>query len=378
MIGGSSRTRPRVVPRRATVVGNAAAALGVMLATTLTAVTAAAGGPLASAASRAVRATPRSVSVPGIQVLTRIACPTTTACVSVGGSTGNGATAVIKVATGSVARGPDTVPDGQLNAVACPTGSSCLAVADDAVIAVSPVTGAAQVVAAPAKPAAGIDALGDLACAGAGVCYAVGFEGTEATSHAVVVALSSSGRIEKTTLEAGTGSAAVACPTSTKCLLADNIAHQLYIQLLVNGVVGASHALPPHTYVEALSCFGTGAGTAAGICYALGGESASSSSSTNEVLPVNPATGAVGTPVAIGGHFSGTSLACVSATICLVAGFLTGTPATAALVIVNHGKPSAPAHYPGQNLDGVACATATACFAVGLGPKEAIVDRVNP
>jgi hypothetical protein len=331
------------------------------------------GAQAASGAARTPLAVPSSVSVSGVGDLSRIACPTASECVAVGTSAGGlgGAAVVVKVPTGAVARGAGSLLDDALNAVTCPTSASCLAVADEAVVAVSPATGAAKVVAAPQKPAQGIDALGDIACAGTSACYAVGFQGTEADSHALVVELSATGRIEKTTLDTGTGSAAIACPTPTQCLVADDISRQLVVQVFKDGVSVASHALPAHTYVESMSCFG------ASVCSILGGNSQSSPSLTDELLSVDPVTGAVGAPVSIGGHFSGASLTCISASSCLVAGYVgTGDNASAALVVVNHGKPDGPAHYPGRNLDGVACASPTACFAVGLGSTDAIVDRV--
>lgn len=364
MAGGiSNQRRGSSPPLRATIA----------VAVTGLALSALAGMPVASGAAFSPLAVPTSVAVSGVGVLSRIACPTASECVAVGTSAGGlgGATVAVKVATGAVTRGAGSLQDDALNAVACPTGGSCLAVADDAVVAVSPATGAAEVVATPTKPSEGIDALGDIACAGGSVCYAVGFQGTEAESHALVVALSVTGRIEKTTLDAGTGSAAIACPLSTQCLVADNVSHQLVIQVFKKGVPVASHALPAHTYVESMSCFG------ASLCYILGGNGQSTPALTDELLPVDPVTGAVGAPVRIGDHFSGASLTCISASSCLVAGYAgTGDSSSAALVVVDHGKPGAPAVYPGRNLDGVACAGPTACFAVGLGSTDAIVDRV--
>jgi hypothetical protein len=153
--------------------------------------------------------------------------------------------------------------------------------------------------------------------------------------------------------------------------MGENYSSGLMIQLLNNGKFGGSQPLPANTYVQAISCF------KASLCYALGGNS--TSSVTNELFPLNPATGAVGTMATIGGGFHGASLSCLSATTCLAAGFTEpgSTTKNAAVAIVN-GKPGTPKNYAGNfGLRSVACASASRCYAVGASSPGAIVDKVK-
>jgi len=74
---------------------------------------------------------------------------------------------------------------------------------------------------------------------------------------------------------------------------------------------------------------------------------------------------------------NGTALACGSARKCLVIGFTgSGASAEPAVVVVSSGKPGKPVSEPGTYLNGVACATASACYAVGAKGDAAIVDKV--
>lgn len=329
-------------------------------------------GLAASASASAAVKAGVSTPVPGVNVLHSVACPTSSACVSVGSDSSlNGKSAIITAATGAAKAWSGALANDSLNAVACAAkATTCLAVADDAVASVKVSGGAMKVTAAPKKPAGGIVALGAIACASARNCYAVGFEGTEASSTAIVVHLSGAGKLLGTTKEPGTGMAAIACPVATRCLVADHASSGESIYLLNNGHLGTSHALPAGAYVQAMSCY------QASLCYALGG---TGSSAPDELFPVSPATGAIGTKVTIGGSFSGDGLSCVSASRCLIPGFTgTGPSAKTVVLAVNGGKPGPPARYPGESLDSVACATLSRCYAVGLGTNsEAIVDKVS-
>lgn len=310
--------------------------------------------------------------VPGVSSLGSVSCPTATACVAVGSDSSlNGKSAVIAAATGVVTAWPGTLTSQLPRAVACRVkATTCLAVADDAVIAVTVAGGAMKITARPKPPTGGIVALGALACATAKSCYAVGFQGTPSASTAIVAHLSGAGKLLSKTKEPGTGIGAIACPSSTLCLLSDSAAGQTTIRLLTSGHLGTGHALPAHTYVQALSCY------KASLCYALGGNASASPSVTDELFPLNPATGAVGSMATIAG-LNGTSLSCISASICLVAGF-TGSGATAkpGVVVVTGGKPGTPKNYPGSSLSSVACASASRCYAVGQDSAGAIVDKV--
>ncbi len=333
-----------------------------------------AGTPPASAAP--LTAGP-AATVPGIRTLYGLACPTATACVSVGlgGPDDNlGKSASVDAATGAATAWPGSLADDPLNAVACAAGAStCLTVADEAVASVKVSTAAMKVTAVPQIPSGAIVALNRIACASATRCYAVGFQGTsEASTQALVVALSGAGKIVKETIDTGTGNGVIACPTSARCLLSNANSGVTSIQVLTNGVIGAANPMPADTYVEALSCF------QAKLCYALAGNTTSSPPMTNELFPISPTTGAPGAMVAIGGDFSGTSLACPSATSCVVAGFSgLGSTAKPATVLVKGGAPGTPVNHPGSGLSGIGCASATVCYAVGEKGGKAIVDKVS-
>jgi hypothetical protein len=325
----------------------------------------------AAAASAAQGPGVARTAVSGVNSLDGVTCPTATACVSVGSDGNfNGKSAVINAATGAVKAWSGDLANDSMNAVTCAGAASCLAVADDAVASVSVSSGAMKVTATPAKPAGGIVALGTIACAGTTACYAVGFEGTSSTStKATVIHLSAAGKLLATKQNSGTGIGAIACPSASLCLMGEHYTSGEVIQLLNNGTFGTSHALPAGTYVQAISCY------KASLCYALGG---SGNSVPNELFPLNPATGTAGTTATING-FNGANLTCINATTCLVSG-LTGTGSTAknAVVAVVNGKPGKPANYPGTfGLRDVACASASACYAVGTTPSGAIVDKVK-
>ena len=350
---------------RTRLLAAAVAAIGIL---TLPAAASAAPGPGA----------PRT-HVPGVNSLDSVICPTASACVAVGlDSNLNGKSAVINAATGAVTAWSGDLAGDPLNAVACPGTATCLAVADDAVATAAVSTGAMKVTAKPKPPADGIVAMGAIACASATTCYAAGFEGTEANSKATVFVLSSAGKLLARHTGEGTGVGSIACPSSTLCLMGDHRTTGETIQLLSNGHFGTSRKLPADTFIETISCF------KASLCYALGGNSKLSPSPIDELFPLNPATGKVGTMATIGSGFSGgtgaNEISCISATTCLVVGY-TGSGSTAkdAVVAVVNGKPGAPTHYSGTDFpfDSVGCASASRCYAVGSSSTGAVVIKVK-
>ena len=126
--------------------------------------------------------------------------------------------------------------------------------------------------------------------------------------------------------------------------------------------------MPANTYVQSIACF------KASLCYVLGGDGTASPELTDELFPLNPATGAPGRTIALS-NFDGTGLTCISATECRIVGFI--TPAfTPAVLNVTNGQPGTPANEPGSSLDGIACATTALCYAVGGNSTGAIVDKV--
>ena len=348
---------------------------GRLLATAVAGIVACAGAAATTTTALASTAAgPRvTTPVPGVASLGGVACPTITTCVAIGSdSSGSGKSAVITAATGAVKAWTgslaNTIPEG----LGCAAGAtSCIAVTVDTVMTVSVATGAMKITARP-KPPTGLDAIGSVACASRKNCWAVGFQGSPGSSTALVAHISAAGKVLAKITGPGTGSGAIACSSITLCLLSDYQAPVTSILLLSGGKLGASHALPAGNYVQKISCYKNK------LCYALAGNSSVSPSVTDELFPVNPTTGAIGTMATIGGGFNGTSLACFSVNHCVVAGFTgSGSAAKPASVVVSNGTPGSPSTYSGSAFSGVACATATKCYAVGQNTSGAIVVKVK-
>jgi hypothetical protein len=325
------------------------------------------------AAAAAPRPEAGATPVPGVAGLNGIACPTSKTCVTVGlDDLLNGKSAVISTTTGKVHTWSGKLTSQALNAIACPGKSSCLAVADEAVATVKTSNGAMKLTATLKPPTNAIIAIAAIACAGSTNCYAVGFQGTEVKSEALVVRLSASGKLLKKMIDSGTGVSAIACPSGKLCLLADHSKTRESIQLLSDGHFGTSHAFPAGTYVSQITCY------QAKACFALGGSTLSETATTNELFPLNPKTGAIGHVVKTG-TFSGNGMACATATRCLIVGFTTSGSTTApGLVTVARGKPGHPARIgaAGDGFAEVACASASDCYAAGLSSSGAIVLKV--
>jgi hypothetical protein len=323
----------------------------------------------ASAATGAATAPAASTgSVAGVSSLDWVTCPTAKKCVAVGADSNlNGKSVIVTAATGAAKAWPGDLAGEDPNAVACPGTTTCLTVADDAVATVAVSTGAMKVTAKPKPPAGNIVAMGRIACPSASTCYAVGFEGTSVSNtKATVFELSAAGKVLAKRTSTGTGIGTIACPSSTLCLISDNLPTGLAIQQLNNGRFGTSHKVPANTYIQAIACF------QATLCYALGGST--SGSVTDELFPLNPATGAPGSAITLS-NFDATGLTCISASECRIVGFV--TPAyTPAVLNVTNGQPGTPAGEPGSSLSSIACATPTLCYAVGQDSSGAIVDKV--
>lgn len=340
--------------RRQIELGVAAAALATALL----------GPVVAGAASSPAGAVPAMASV------NAIACQTSARCVAVGvDASENGKTAVVNTASAAATSWPGDLSQHVLESIACATTTVCAAVASDVTVSVTASTGAARIVSTLHAPTNEIVALGSIACPSASSCYAVGFEGTEVHSKAMLAHVSAGGTVLSTSLEASsTGFASIACTSTTTCLVAaaDGTGVEK-IQLLTNGHLGAARALPAKTFVQDLACFGTKS------CLALAGKVGSNR--PNELLTLNPTTGALESSATIGGSFSGNELACSSATVCIVTGFR--GPEKPQIDIVTKGKPAAPRAIGGIGVGGIGCTKAGVCFAVGQSTTtEGLVLKV--
>jgi hypothetical protein len=94
-------------------------------------------------------------------------------------------------------------------------------------------------------------------------CYAVGFQGSPVAGHAIILHLSAARKLLSKTTVAGTGISAIACPSSSHCLISDHSGTSEQIKLLNNGRVAGSHTLPAHTYIQHIVCY------QASLCYGL-------------------------------------------------------------------------------------------------------------
>jgi hypothetical protein len=301
-------------------------------------------------------------TVHGVSSLNAIACPTATACVALGSdsATDTGKGVAIDAATGAAKVGAGGLANVDPQGVACPGKTTCLAAGFDTIAAVRVSTGSARVTGTIARPKNGIVSVDAIGCAGSKACYAVGFEGTEAASKALLVKLSATGKILKTTTTGGTGFGAIACPSSTTCLVAEHTQTAELIIPLTNGHLGSGRRLPSHTYVQDMSCYG------ARLCYALAGKTSGDEVRTDEMIPVDARTGQPGRAVSLGG-FNGDGVACYSSAQCIVVGFAgTGSSAVAASIVVSKGKAGAVVRHRSapEPFAAVGCATSKRCYAV--------------
>ena len=330
-------------------------------------------GTMASAVvltSASVSAASRpSGNVAGVSSLNAISCPIATHCLAVGADvSGNGKSAVVNTSNASATVWAGSTRLHQWGAIACAVPERCVAVATGVTGEVTVANGATRVVSTLHVPSNQIAAMGAIACPNSTSCYAVGFEGTEASSKALVAHLASTGALLGTTLEASSsGIGAIACPTSTRCLIAAaNRAHPEKIQLLENGHLGPARAIPAKTYVQAMAC------DRAAACYFLGGKT--TGQKTNLLYAISPTTGAVESEATIGGSCSGTGIACPNANRCLIVGFTAG--GKPAVIVATHGKPGAPSRVGGTGLTDIGCTASGACFGVGQSGPIGLVERV--
>jgi hypothetical protein len=324
------------------------------------------------AAASVTAAAASNTTVSGVSSLTAIACPTGSTCVAVGfnSNTSVGKGVVINAATGAAKLGSGGPANLYPESVACPTKTTCLAAADNRIASVKASNGAMKVTATLPAPKTGIVAEGAIACAGSKTCYAVGFEGTEAASKALLVKLSAAGKVLKKTTTSGTGFGAIACPSSKTCLVAEHTKTGELIVPLTSGRLGSGHKLPASTYVQEISC------DAAKLCYALSGKVSGDTARTDEMIPLSPKTGKPGKAVSL--HtVNGDGVDCYSSTQCIVVGYTgIGSSATTVSLKVTKGKAGPLTKYASvaEPFAAVGCATSTRCYAVA--PASATTSLV--
>lgn len=311
-----------------------------------------------------------------------IVCESSTSCLAVGSnSKGDGQAVLIVPSSASGKAGGNDLAGKFLDEVACPTSSQCLATtAGGEVVRVSTSSGDITKAATVSAPKGWTVSLGHIACASSTACYAVGYDAKAGTStRGVFVRLSGTGKVLGTVIEKTVqGFSSIACPTATRCLVvAGTSTGASEVQLVDKGSLGSEHAFPTGYGVAALACYGDS------VCYAL----ASKSSGPGGYIPkspflanVNPTTGATGKEIAIPGTFYGTGVACASGSACVAVGIAkSGSSYRVEAVVFKKAKVSGTDSLAG-NMDGstsVACATSSSCDAVNSYGPPTYIDRIS-
>lgn len=359
--------------------GRCALRTGAALVAAVSIASAVALAPDAGASTR--RGTPSAV-VAGLS-LHSIACVSAGVCLGVGSnSKDDGQAAVIAAASATGKLGHNDLSGTTLAQVACPTASKCLATTDSGtVVSISTSDADLTKTATVPAPKGWTIWLTHIACASSTSCYAVGYEyrSSPRSEQGVVVHLSGKGDLLGTVAEKSVNElSAIACPTTTRCIVvADRATGADELQLVNKGVPGSEHAFPAGFGVAALTCYGDTA------CFAL----ASKSLGPGGYIPpspwladVDPSTGAPGKKITIAGKFYGTDLACASASVCVATGTAkAGSSYEVAAVIYKKGKISGTDKLAG-NSDGateVACATSSVCIAVNAYGPPTSIDRIS-
>lgn len=308
--------------------------------------------------------------VTGTASLQAIACPTSARCIAVGtDGNGNGKSAYVDTANGDGTAWSGDLADDSLFSVACATPTDCVAASTDQLARVTVASGAMAPTGKVTPPSTGIVSLDRIACPDPTECFAVGFIGPYEHSKGLVVRTNAVGAVLGNLQEASkSGFGAIACPTTTLCLLAAaDLTHPETIQLLSNGHLGAQSALPSTVYVQQLACYKNVA------CYGILGVRSKGEARTNLLYKLDPTTGAVTSKHVLGATFSADGIACGTATQCIVTGFEGSSPS---MIVVSNGVPGVARHLAGTSVSDIACTDANACFAVGQNAQGGLVERV--
>ena len=325
---------------------------------------------VASGASNALG--PRS-DVTGMSSFQAIACPIPTRCVAVGSDNsgdGYGRAATIDVGSATGTAGAGMLSDDTLFSVACGVPTVCVAAAEDATARVDVATGAITLMTTLHAPTGSITSMSDIACPNSSECFGVGFQGPYLTSKGFIAHFTETGSLISTThISTASGLGSIVCTTTTQCIVsvADRSKPEK-VELLVNGKLGTAHVMPATIYIQRLACY------RATDCYALAGKATKGTERTNLIYDINPVTGAIGSRHVIAGGFSGTGIACPTATHCIVVG---NVGLKSAVDTLTMGVPSAVHLLGSASLSGVACADPTnVCIGVGQNGPSAALERV--
>ena len=202
-----------------------------------------------------------------------------------------------------------------------------------------------------------------IVCPSATVCLA----GGNSASGAVIVTINGSNgaaSIADTDTTQESGFYGIACPTATGCVAVDGSGEAASVNAS-NGALGRDHTATPPEIYNAIACPG------AAHCYA-GGLDLSSGHFVTTLTRLSP-TGVPGTPVD-GQNGQITGLACVSATRCYAT---IANGAGGDIVVINNGKVTKtfPTTFDGE---AIACSGAASCIAVGNMGSMIYAATINP
>jgi hypothetical protein len=332
--------------------------------------------PLAAAllagTSAAAIASAAVLPVPRTSQLLAIACTSARSCLAVGfaGSAGSSEGVIVRLTNGVPGKPHLVRGSGELLGIACASATSCLAVGgsgaglpDNEGVLV-PVTGGTVGRLRVAPHSGG--PLAAVACENTTTCVAVGIPAAGVSGSLVLPVkrgVPGTGRISAVDVLGG-----VACPSATECLAVGNTAvgdsAEGVVVPIINGKPDGDrlmHGTDPNT-MAGIAC------ATATKCDAVGYDYVGQAGSVSGVV-VPITDGAPGTAHDVA-KYPLSAVACVNRGTCVAV----GSNGDAAVPIAN-GVPRSPLRTAATDdfFGGIACATATACWAVGGTPTHGAV-----
>jgi hypothetical protein len=285
-----------------------------------------------------------------------IVCPTPTICLA-GGSkrseSDSGAIVVVNGADGALERVVTDKGDGTFGpfyGLGCATATSCLAVVPGDVTAIDGTNGGVK----SNHAVSGLEE--SAACPTSSSCLVGGALVAAGPSFTATLAEATPSGSVGTEAQIGNGILnSIACVSATRCYAAISSSTTDEIDVISNGSVARS--VPIATAPIAISCF------EAARCVVVSNQDGITFAST-----LNPNNGTLGAAQPITGMANVYSVACASASQCVAVGS-TSTPLKSKTADIVNGKVHAAASAPGITLSGVACSTATTCWAIGQNSK---------
>ncbi len=308
------------------------------------------------------------VLVSGTNNLEGVACSSSTICFAAG-SDSDGHLQVVpvhsngtvgKVATDTSVDFPDIAP------IACPSTTACYAVGEHAsvnggaVLTINESTGKPGAVKSVTTSVA--QSFDGISCSSATQCETGGTVGSLSSHHAEVLPVSSGTPGKPVVISGLSGSSettGIACVTTTCVAVGVDSGGSFVARIVGTSVKGVQKS--SITRLGGIEC------PTSTQCYGVG-ENFSKTTGTGIVVPINPATGKLGSASTVPGSTVINGLACVSSTSCEGVGLSTSFKAVSVPIL--SGKPgNTIAESALDDLNGIGCPSTTSCFAAGEGPS---------